>query len=204
MTHRKVIAYHLIMTAYGFWLPNDPRGSWSDFVRAFELLRFGQATKVSEKRSHAYDPHDRERRLEAKKHLARNPVIFSGMQARAIGGGFLRYVQRSQLRIVACAIMPDHVHLVVLRHRNSIEMIGRLLKGDATRQLLAERIHPFQDHKYRDGSIPTPWARKQWSVFLSDHSAVDRAIRYTNDNPVRDGLKPQKWFCVNCDVESNR
>ena len=22
------------MTAYGFWLPNDPRGSWSEFVRA--------------------------------------------------------------------------------------------------------------------------------------------------------------------------
>lgn len=26
--------YHLIMTAYGFWLPNDPRGSWSEFVGA--------------------------------------------------------------------------------------------------------------------------------------------------------------------------
>jgi hypothetical protein len=23
-----VIAYHVIITNYGFWLPNDPRGSW--------------------------------------------------------------------------------------------------------------------------------------------------------------------------------
>ena len=30
--------YHLIISAYGFWLPNDPRGSWSDFVGAWELL----------------------------------------------------------------------------------------------------------------------------------------------------------------------
>lgn len=27
-----VLAYHVIFGAYGFWLPNDPRGSWSKFV----------------------------------------------------------------------------------------------------------------------------------------------------------------------------
>jgi len=36
-------AYHAIFTAYGFWLPNDPRGSWSDFVGSWELFRFGPA-----------------------------------------------------------------------------------------------------------------------------------------------------------------
>ncbi len=30
-------AYHVIMGAYGFWLPNDPRGSWSAFVGAGNL-----------------------------------------------------------------------------------------------------------------------------------------------------------------------
>src|ERR671928_232003 len=54
-----VHAYHLIITAYGFWLPNDPRGSWSDFVRAWELVRFGKATKTDERRSLAHRPHDR-------------------------------------------------------------------------------------------------------------------------------------------------
>ena len=63
--------YHLVMTAYGFWLPNDPRGSWSEFVRAWEPQRFGPATKTRERRSHAHDPHDRARRLEAKEYLAR-------------------------------------------------------------------------------------------------------------------------------------
>ena len=26
---RMVLGYHIIRTAYGFWLPNDPWGSWS-------------------------------------------------------------------------------------------------------------------------------------------------------------------------------
>ena len=37
-----VRAYHAIFTTYGFWLPNDPRGSWSDFVRSWELFKHGK------------------------------------------------------------------------------------------------------------------------------------------------------------------
>src|SRR3954447_24140189 len=99
-----VIAYHLILTFYGFWLPNDPRGSWSDFVRAWELRRFGPATKTNQRRSHARDPHDVQWRLEAKKHLARPDVHLSGIQARAVMRGFGRFVARSGILIYACAI----------------------------------------------------------------------------------------------------
>ena len=44
-------ASHVIFSAYGFWLPNDPRGSWSDFVGSWELQRFGPATKVNVRHS---------------------------------------------------------------------------------------------------------------------------------------------------------
>ena len=27
-----ILGFHVVFGAYGFWLPNDPRGSWSDFV----------------------------------------------------------------------------------------------------------------------------------------------------------------------------
>jgi hypothetical protein len=54
----KVLAAHIILTVYGFWLPNDPRGSWSDFVAAWELLRFGKATKVDTRQSVAHVQHD--------------------------------------------------------------------------------------------------------------------------------------------------
>jgi hypothetical protein len=46
-----VLAYHVIFTAYGFWLPNDPRGSWSEWVGSWELLKFGRATKTDTRRA---------------------------------------------------------------------------------------------------------------------------------------------------------
>ncbi|MGB0768692.1 MAG: hypothetical protein ACPGYV_13410 [Phycisphaeraceae bacterium] len=49
-------AYHLILSFYGFWLPNDERGSWSERVRKVELRRFGPASKVETRQSRADQP----------------------------------------------------------------------------------------------------------------------------------------------------
>src|SRR5690349_1530883 len=126
---RLVLGYHLILTAYGFWLPNDPRGSWSEFVRAWELLRFGKATHTHHRGSVARKPHDRKLRLEAKKALVRKAVEFTGIQARAIGRGFATYAKRSGITIHACSILPTHVHMMIARHPADIFQIARLLKG---------------------------------------------------------------------------
>jgi len=34
-----LLANHSIFGMYGFWLPNDPRGSGSDYVASWELFR---------------------------------------------------------------------------------------------------------------------------------------------------------------------
>jgi REP element-mobilizing transposase RayT len=191
-----VLAYHLILSAYGFWLPNDPRGSWSDFVRAWELLRFGPATKTNERRSLARRPHDREIRLAAKRALARPPVVFDGLQARAIARGFAGYVERSGALVFACAVMPDHAHLVIARHNYSIERIANLLKGNASSRLSREGRHPFANNTYRDGRLPSPWARGEWSCFLDSVQDIRRAIAYVERNPTREGMRAQRWSFV--------
>ena len=191
-----VLACHLILTFYGFWLPNDPRGSWSEFVRAWELRRFGPATKTNERRSLARDKHDIKKRLEAKEHLARDPVRLSGLQARAVARGFSRFVDRSGIVIHACAILPEHVHLVVARHGYSIEEIARHLKGDATTQLKREGLHPFANDTYRDGTLPSPWARGEWKCFIDHVEYIHNAVRYVNRNPTREGYKAQEWSFV--------
>lgn len=190
-----VLAYHLIITTYGFWLPNDPRGSWSDFVRSWELFLFGgPATRTQERRSLARDPHNVAKRLEAKRHLVRDPVVFTGIQARAVARGFASYVERSGLVVYACSILLKHVHLVIKRHTCSIEQVARLLKGAATTQLLkGGGLHPFVGSPYRDGTLPSPWARKQWAVFLDDDETTGRAIRYTNSNPEKERKRPQQY-----------
>src|SRR5207245_1545655 len=133
-----IVAYHVIFGAYGFWLPNDPRGSWSAFVGSWDLFRYGPATKTDETHSVAHRPHDVQLRLAAKEALKYPPVQLNGVQARAVGRGFGRYVERSGLVFRACAILPDHVHLVVDRFRMTVEQFVIQLKGEATAQLLAE------------------------------------------------------------------
>src|SRR3982750_1809984 len=107
-----IVGYHVIFSTYGFWLPNDPRGSWSDFVGAWELFRAGgKATTTTERRALHRDPHDRAKRLATKKKLERPAVWFTGQQAWAACQGFGEYVRKSGLPVWACAIMPNHVHM---------------------------------------------------------------------------------------------
>jgi len=37
-----IIAYHLIWTAYGYWLPNDPRGSTSKMIASDVIAQLGK------------------------------------------------------------------------------------------------------------------------------------------------------------------
>jgi REP element-mobilizing transposase RayT len=192
-----VIASHAIFTAYGFWLPNDPRGSWSDFVRNWEIAKFGKATKTDERRSVAHRSHDRAQRLAAKEALRYPPVRFSGLQARAIARGFARAIKESGYRLFACSIMPDHVHFVSERHERSVERIVGHLKARATQQLVEEDLHPFNDIVgIKSGRFPSVWVRRAWKVFLDSHADVERCIRYVNNNPIKEGFKEQSWGFV--------
>jgi len=192
-----VRAYHLVLTCYGFWLPNDPRGSWSDFVRCFELYRAaGPATRVHTKRSVADHPHEPAERRRAEQALKYPPVVFDGRQARAVAGGFGDYVEKNNRTVLACAVMPDHAHLVAARCDRRVETIAEQLKGRATMFLNNEGLHPFADRVQPNGRVPTPWARKCWSVFLNDDESITRAIDYVEQNPVKAGHKPQRYAWV--------
>ena len=140
---RRIIAFHVVFGAYGFWLPNDPRGSWSEYVYGKQLRQFGPATKVSTSHSLAHNPHDAQQRLAAKDALKFPPVRLIGIQALAVSRGFHKVVTDTLLQIYACAIMPDHVHLVFGTHFRTAESLVNQLKSCATKQLTAEGLHPF-------------------------------------------------------------
>ena len=191
-----VLAYHTIFSAYGFWLPNDPRGSWSDFVRRWELVRFGKATKVDTTRSVANVPHDRSLRRSAKHALKYPPVVFTGPQALSVSKGFARGVAESGYVIFACSILPEHVHMVVARHERKIERIVGHLKTRATQQLCTDGLRPL-DRFARDACAPpSPWGRRGWHVYLDSAEGVLRAIRYVRGNPMKEGKPSQEWSFV--------
>jgi REP element-mobilizing transposase RayT len=191
-----VIASHVIIGMYGFWLPNDERGSWSDFVGSWELLRFGKATTVNVRHSLAKRPFDPLKRATALAALKYPPVVLTGVQARAIARGFADYAGKAKLSILVCAILPQHVHLVLTRHRLHVEQLINQLKGAATRQLIEEHLHPLERHQGTMSRPPKAFARGQWKVFLDTASDVERSIGYVDGNPQREHLPLQRWWFV--------
>jgi REP element-mobilizing transposase RayT len=190
-----VHGYHVIWGAYGFWLPNDPRGSWSDFVASWELARFGKATK-SQERVEVDVAQWARWRTEAQKALKYPPVVLNGQQTQSVGHGFAIGVRKCRYTIWACSIPPEHVHLVIARHTYEVEQIANLLKGEATKQLKKESLHPQARYVPADAKLPSMWAEGQWKVFLDSEESIEAAIRYVEENPVKEGKPAQKWSFV--------
>lgn len=181
------LAYHLIFGCYGFWLPNDPRGSWSCYVGSRVLHQFGPATKVNTSCSLAKKQHDRKDRFAAKQAMRYPPVELSGIQARSVALGVAKSIEESGYHVYAFCVMPDHVHTVVKIHTHSSRQIITHMKGRATQRLKVDKLSP---------KSPTIWSRNGWSVFLDKKTDVIRAIEYVNQNPIEAGLPRQRWTFV--------
>ena len=189
-----IIAWHFIFCTYGFWLPNDPRGSWSRFVRSPQIYAVGGAAtgRGDIRRSVAGATHDRKRRIAAKAALKYPPVKFAGVQARAVARGIAQAVDENQYRVRACALMPDHVHILMdVQSRKAGQVVGHL-KARATQRMNEEQIHPLADYVTPAGTTPSMWAARFWCVFVHP-SELPSVVRYVELNPEKAGLKRQHW-----------
>ncbi len=142
-----LLGWHLIFSVYGFWLPNDERGSGSTRVRAKHIYdAAGEATKVYTTHSVAWRSHNVRLRKLAKESLKFPAVELTGLQARAVARGIEAVCPKVELVVHACAIMPDHVHVVVAAHRFEGDELIECLKRAGTRGMNAEGLHPLRDH----------------------------------------------------------
>jgi len=189
--------YHVILPVYGFWLPNDPRGSWSDFVGAWELARFGKARPVRERRRlRDLSAAELQQREAARGKLKYPPVQLNGLQARAVARGFAKQIRTSNYTLWACAIMPEHTHLVIARHSYAVEQISILLKGSATRRLIEEHRHPLATFAGPHERPPRMWAERAWKIYLDSDEAIENAIAYVQNNPLEEDKPAQHWSFV--------
>lgn len=167
-----ILGYHVVIGAYGFWLPNDRRGAWSSFVGSWELLRFGKATTVNVRRSVAGHEQDWFERGRARQSLRYPAVNFDGHQAKAIAMAFGRVPGRD------------------------VESVVIQMKGAASRTLDAAGIHPQRHHRTRTGRCPKMFARSSWNVFLDCRRDIERSIGYVRDNPLRERRPIQRWSFI--------
>jgi REP element-mobilizing transposase RayT len=192
-----VHGYHVILPHYGFWLPNDPRGSWSCVVARWELVRFGKTTRHLEQRTLAQLSADElGQREAARKVLLYPPVSLTGEQALSVARGFQRQAAKCGYAIWACTILPEHTHLVIARHKYKVEQLTNLLKGAATRQLMEENRHPLAKHAPPNHRPPSMWARHQWKAYLDSDEAIQNAMAYVIENPIKEGKPKQKWSWI--------
>jgi hypothetical protein len=165
----RLLATHLVWGCYGFWLPNDPRGSWSRYVGSRPIHEVaGRATTVDTDRSLAKRSHDLHHRRSAKQALHDHPTRLDGTAARDVALAVGDAARWLDLTIFALVVMPDHVHAVVGRSPLRPRELMAKLKSRATRRLNDHRLNPRPDG--------TPWCKGGWNVLLYDERSVDRAI----------------------------
>src|SRR6478672_8884116 len=110
-----VAGYHLIWTVYGYWLPSDPRGSTSTEIRVEPLRDLGEihyGRKTVQPSSHEIRAFHNEAR-----EILKHPVLtFDDDDIELLGKVFGEMILEKGYTCYACAIMPDHVHLLIRRH----------------------------------------------------------------------------------------
>ncbi|MBL7221588.1 MAG: transposase [Phycisphaerae bacterium] len=181
-----VIGHHLIMTAYGWWLPNDPRGSCSRTVASDVVAELGE---LHQGRRRVQPPSSAicEFYLRAGGVLEFPLVEFSSTETRAVADGLAEAVNRYRYTCYACAIMPDHVHLLIRKHRDKAEQMIENVQESVRLRLRSLGLRS-SDHPV--------WGGPGWKVFLDHPDDIRRTIRYVRDNPIKLRRPAQQWAFV--------
>ena len=169
-----VIAHHLMWTMYGWWLPNDLRGSTSTGV---------YTPRIAQLAPHHYgrkqiQPASRD--IRAFYDQARSRLQFPLRECGprefiVIAQALCDAIAEHRYTCYALVIMPDHVHVLIRKHRHVAEEMIENLQSASRSRLTSEGLRP-PDH-------PT-WAKGGWKVFLDHPAEVRRTIRYIENNPL--------------------
>ncbi len=104
-----------------------------------------------------------------------------------IADGLAEAIRRHTYTCYACAIMPDHVHAIIRKHKHQAEdMLEN--SQEASRLRLRSVGLRSQDHPV--------WGGPGWKVFLDAPTDIRRTIRYIETNPVKWRLPNQQWSFV--------
>jgi REP element-mobilizing transposase RayT len=183
---RLLIAYHLIWTGYGHWLPNDPRGSGSTVVLKNNIAPLGEIhhgrKRVQPPGRAVSDFHEESQKV------LRFPVLrFDQADIERIATSFAEIVEDRKYTCYACAIMPDHVHILIRKHRNlGDEMIEHL--QDRSRERLSSAGICDPDHPV--------WTDGGWKRYLFTPEQLRGVIEYIEANPLEIGWPRQVWAFV--------
>jgi len=178
-----IAGYHLIWTAYGWWLPNDPRGSTSRDIRCAAVAGLGEL-HYGRKR---IQPAGNVLRAfhEASRAVLKHALLtFDAAETAAIGAAFSEVIREHSYTCYGCAIVPDHVHMLIRKHRHKAEVMIEHLQ-EASRVAVLDVGRRLADHPV--------WGGPGWKVFLDTRQDMRRVVAYIRNNPRNARLPEQHW-----------
>jgi REP element-mobilizing transposase RayT len=178
-----IAGYHLIWTAYGWWLPNDPRGSTSHEIRVPALADLGELHYGRK----AFQPAGRTIRefYEAARTRLKDALLtFSDAEILTVGKAFADVIRQRNYTCYGCAILPDHVHLLIRKHRDQAETMIAAMQ-DASRTAIQQLGTRAADHPV--------WGGPGWKVFLETREDLQRTVAYIHKNLVPAKRADQTW-----------
>jgi REP element-mobilizing transposase RayT len=181
-----IVGYHLIWTAYWWWLPNDPRGSMSQSISSDVLTQLGEL-HYGRKTVQPAGWEIREFYQRAKQLLKHELLTFDPEDISTIADSFADTFRRRRYNCYACAVILDHVHLLIRRHREMPETMIAAFQETSRSAMIAQGKRPA-DHPV--------WGGPGWAVYLDSQQDIERTIGYIEQNPVKMGRLLQKWSFV--------
>jgi REP element-mobilizing transposase RayT len=185
-----VAGHHLLWTAYGWWLPNDPRGSMSHHIASASIAELG-TLHYGRKRIQPASRDLKKFYEQAREVLKHELLTLTPEDFELIAEAFATVIKDQHYTCYACAIMPDHVHLLIRKHRDDAEEMIEKFQA-ASREALIQSGR-------REASHPV-WGGQGWKVFMNPREDFRRTVRYIENNPLKAHMPAQKWpFVVEYD-----
>ncbi len=110
-------------------------------------------------------------------------VRFSPEEQHAVFAAFNDVITQCHYTCYASAILPDHVHLCIRKHRDQAEDMIANLKFASKQAVQKAGQLPAANHPV--------WGGPGWKVYLDSVEDIDRTIRYVRQNPIKLGMAPQ-------------
>lgn len=124
---------------------------------------------------------------EARPRLDFAPLWFDDAKRQAVGEALGGVVDRVGYTVWACAVLKNHVHLCVRRHRDDAVKIWENCADETCNVLRLFADVP--------DDLPV-WSMRPYKVYLDTPDDVRRVIAYIEGNPEKEGLPAQRWEFV--------
>ena len=108
-------------------------------------------------------------------------------EIKIVAAALATTIERRRYTCYGCAIMSDHVHMLIRKHKDHAEEMIAFFQDDSWQRLMNEKRRPI-DHLV--------WGGPGWKVYLDSREDMERTVHYIDGNPEKAKQERQQWDFV--------